>query len=227
MRSALHLAGSQGFIHLKSEVETAYPGLRVSLAEGQLAITGTFPVQHDGSAIDFFRIRVEVPKAFPRDLPTVFETEGRIPWIADRHVESSGKACLFVPDERWKYFSENGTLLDFLRGPVHAFFLSQHVFENTGKWPFGARSHGVDGIAEAYAEELGSADLELVCRYLDVLRKSEVKGHWPCPCGNGKKLRDCHQDQVRALRAKVSPRVASDSWQRVSAEVAKRRRRGR
>lgn len=225
MKSALHTAGSEAFVQLKSEVETAYPGLRVSLSEGRLSVAGTFPVQHAGSALDFFRIRVEVPESFPLDLPVVFETEGRIPWTANRHVESCGKACLFVPDERWKYFPESGTLLEFLRGPVHAFFLSQHVFEKTGAWPFGARSHGVEGIAEAYAEELGSADLDLVCRYLDVLRKPEVKGHWPCPCGSGRKLRDCHQDQVQALRAKISPRVATDSWQRVSTEVAIRRRR--
>lgn len=39
----------------------------------------------------------------------------------------------------------------------------------------------------------------------------KVKGHWLCPCRNGKKLRDCHFNQIQELREKISRKVAARS----------------
>ncbi|WP_167434446.1 SEC-C metal-binding domain-containing protein [Mesorhizobium helmanticense] len=36
--------------------------------------------------------------------------------------------------------------------------------------------------------------------FLLALGQGKVKGHWPCPCGSGKNLRNCHDDRVRQLR---------------------------
>jgi hypothetical protein len=48
--------------------------------------------------------------------------------------------------------------------------------------------------------------------YLDYLAAKKVKGHWPCPCRSGKKLRDCHSYQIKELRNNISRKDAERSF---------------
>ena len=65
----------------------------------------------------------------------------------------------------------------------------------------------------AYGEILGVTDEEQIRRFLDCLGHKKVKGHWNCPCGTGKRIRDCHVTRSgdsrtsfpRRLRVRPSP----------------------
>lgn len=204
-----HLTDPESFARMRAEVEAAYPDLRLSIQDECVFIQGSFPIKEDGAALDRYSIEVRVPQDFPKDLPVLREVGGRIPWDADRHVNINGDACLLVPDERWRHFPEGRTLRDFLDGPVRSFLIGQSVYDRTGKWPFGQRSHGRAGILEAYAEMLNiSPDRETIRAFLDLISRREVKGHWPCPCGAGKILRKCHGARVWVLREKIGPEIA-------------------
>ena len=193
MKLPWHLAERDSYSNMKAEVGAAYPDLRFLIQDECVFIQGSFPIKEDGAVLDRYSIDVRVPRDFPKALPVLREVGGRIPWNADRHVNSNGDACLFVPDERWRYFPERGTLLEFLIGPVRNFLIGQSLFESAGKWPFGQRGHGNAGILEAYGEMLNiSPDRETVMAFLGLLSRREVKGHWPCPCGSDKILRKCH-----------------------------------
>jgi len=189
-------------------VRRAYPHLHFLPDDEHINIQGGFPVTLDGMILDRFRLSATVPGEYPKAVPVVRETGGRIPWDRDRHIEPDGKACLFLEEERGVYFPVGAPLLDFFRGPVNSFFLGQLYFEEFGTWPFGQRAHGRAGIIEFYAEKLGTADLRTIIAAVEYLQHGEIKGHWPCPCGNGKRLRDCHMPQLAALRRTVSPEVA-------------------
>jgi len=41
---------------------------------------------------------------------------------------------------------------------------------------------------------------------VQLLLGSELKGHWQCPCGSGKRLRKCHLQALIELRSKEIPR---------------------
>ncbi len=227
MTKAWHRANPESFAQMRADVEAAYPNLNffidhevetdieamltgiksVSGEDDILVIRGSFPIKDEhGKPIDQFSIEVFVPPDFPKNLPLVREVRGRIPRHVDRHIYPEGFACLFAPGERFMHFPEGSTLLDFLEGPVRNFFISQSTFELTGEWPFGQRSHDSDGIVESYAEMFGVPPMrENVARFLLLIQRREVKGHWPCPCGNGKRLRDCHGPIIRHLKTKVSP----------------------
>lgn len=204
MRMPWHLADPESYASMKVEIEAAYPDLHFSIQDECVFIRGSFPIREDGAVLYRYSIEVRVPRDFSKGIPVVREIGGRIPWDADRHVNSNGDACLFVPDERWRCFPEGGTLLDFLDGPVRSFFISQSFFERAGKWPFGQRIHGPDGIVEVYAEMIGiSPDRKTVLAFLGLLSRREVKGHWPCPCESGRILRKCHGTKVWELRDKI------------------------
>ena len=87
--------------------------------------------------------------------------------------------------------------------------ISYGLFRQEG--PFGQWAHGAKGIFQFYRELLKTSDLRVMTTYLDYLAAKKVKGHWPCPCRSGKKLRDCHFDQIKELRDNISRRDAERS----------------
>jgi hypothetical protein len=127
---------------------------------------------------------------------------------------ADGAACILLPDERWKVWPHGSTLLYFLDVPVRNFFLGQSLVERGDPWPFGQWSHGAEGIREYYGEVLSTNDTKVITEYLDCLSKKKIKGHWPCPCRSGKRLRDCHATLVHDLATKISRQVAAQSFEK-------------
>jgi hypothetical protein len=65
----------------------------------------------------------------------------------------------------------------------------------------------VSGFIEANAKEIES-DHEAIKRLFEYLSKDQIKGHWSCYCGSGKKLRDCHFDELSKLRSDIDVKKA-------------------
>ena len=195
------------------EVETTYPNLHFFTKGDTVCLSGSFPLVDGARVIDRFSIEIELPRNCPDGLPIVREIGGRIPHIPDRHILPDGTACLFVPDERWRICPPGTSLLN---GPVRNFFLGQSMFELTGTWPFGTRSHGAQGIFESYSDILGTTDKAAIIRYLEVISKKDIKQHWMCPCGSGKQIRMCHSHLIVDLSKKIPHKVARESLKKIS-----------
>jgi hypothetical protein len=118
---------------------------------------------------------------------------------------------VLLPDERWRLWPAGAPLLDFLAGLLHSFFLAQSLVELGEAWPFGQWAHGAKGIFEYYCELLKTADLRVITTFLDYMVGKKIKGYWPCPCNNGKRLRDCHFRFVMDLRERISRKDALKS----------------
>lgn len=179
-------------------------------------IRGTFPVRGpDSRVLDRYRISIEIPHDYPRSLPIVRELDGRTPWKPEFHVDGDGKACVLLPDDRWRCFPEGARFRDFLDGPVHDFFLGQSLVALGGDWPFGEWGHGPDGILEYYREVLQADDDLTVLRFIYILTKQSLKIGWDCPCGSGRKIRRCCHAKITDLRGKIRPAVARESWKKL------------
>lgn len=204
------------FDEFKQALAAGYPSLHASIEGGRVLVRGTLFLRGGGIEIDHYQIETEVPNTFPQGLPVVREVGGRIPWIRDRHIEpENGRACVLLPDERHKYFPVGAPLIDFIRGPVENFFLSQTYFEKTGKWLSGQWAHGVNGIIDHYAEVLGTDNRVIIETCIRYLARKELKGHWECYCGGGKRLRECHLDRIKDMRSKVSQKTAMESLKKL------------
>ncbi len=200
----------------EAEVSGRYTDLRIIVERGTVSICGSLPVMDEGEILGRFQIEVVLPSDFPDSTPVVRETGGRIPWHEDRHVNpQNGEACPIVPEE-WLLRPDHGSILAFLDGPVRNFFLGQILVDAGQPWPFGERKHGRDGLLEAYAEMVGTSDINAVVRYLDCLSKETLKGHWSCPCGSNRRVRDCHREELQALRLRIPPRVARQALERLA-----------
>lgn len=211
---------------IRRDLATNYPTLHLSLVGRWAEVRGTFPVLGEaGKVLDRFQVKIILPPDFPRSLPIPFETGGRIPWTAARHVvEHSGAACVLLPDVRWKVFPVGAPFLDYLKGPFHSYFLGQLVVEAGGTWPYGEWGHAADGILEFYYDNIGVRTPEAVMRYLVAMKRSKLKPHKACPCGSTRQLASCCLVEVQALRAKIDPQTAAQSLEYVKEEIGRRRR---
>jgi len=196
----------------KAEVEAHCPELRFVVENDLVYVRGSFAVMFEGQVLDRYSVELQLARNHPAELPVVRETGNRIPRHIDRHLlAADGTACVLLPDERWRLWPVGSPLLKYLTGPLHSFFLAQTMVEEGQPWPFGQWAHGSRGVFQFYRELLKTSDLRVMTTYLDYLAAKKVKGHWPCPCRNGKKLRDCHFDQVKDLREKITRKAAERS----------------
>lgn len=213
MKKLWHILKPELLARMKEDVQSAYPNLRFYAEEEAVFVRGEFPLIDEGQTLDRFSIEIELPRYDPDEIPILREVGGRIFRTADNHINGpSGDICLFVPDERWRIYPRGSTLLDFLNVPVRNYFIGYCLVEMGEPWPFGQRSHGADGIFEYYSELLCTDDRQVVMRYLECLSSPTLKGHWDCPCGSHKRIRNCHQAKLNELRAKIPPSTAQYSW---------------
>lgn len=200
---------------LRDVLSTTYPELVVVGEKGIVRIRGTFPIVHDGEVLDKFLMELRVPPNFPKEIPILREIGGRVPCIPDRHTNSNGDSCPLVPEEWLLLPREKRTVLTFLDGPVRNFFLFQALKERGQPWPWGERSHGRQGLLEAYGELVGMRTETAIVKCLGYLTAKKIKGHWSCPCGSGRSLRDCHLVLVRSAQARVPRAVAASALRRL------------
>jgi hypothetical protein len=196
----------------KAEVEAHFPELRFVAENDLVYVRGSFAVMFEEQVLDRYAVELQLARNHPTGLPVVRETGGRIPRHIDRHIlAADGTACVLLPDERWRLWPVGSLLLKYVTGPLHSFFLAQTMVEEGHPWPFGQWAHGARGVFQFYRELLKTSDLRVMTTYLDYLAAKKVKGHWPCACRNGKKLRECHFDQINDLREKISRKDAQNS----------------
>jgi hypothetical protein len=195
---------------IRADLLARYPSLHLFINEaGEAEVRGTFPVlSPEGRELDRYQVTIELHADYPDSLPVVRETGGRIPWHKDSHVEPDGRACVLIPDDRWRSFPKGSPFRRFLEGPVHNYFLGQSLVAQGEKWPFGEWLHGPEGLLQYYQELLGTGDVRTVARFLYVLNKLNLKLHWDCPCGGGRKIEKCCKAKIIDLRKKIPAAMA-------------------
>jgi hypothetical protein len=189
---------------LEADLAREFPTLHVVVSGDLVVLKGAFEVRDGAEVLDWYSVEIELLPDHPKCLPVVRETGGRIPWVLDpHHVLPNGRACVVLPDAYWL---ENATgevsLLEYLRGPLHQYFVGQCLVETGDPWPRGEWAHGPKGMFEHYASVFGTQDVWAVCRLMFAALKP-MKGHLSCPCGSGHRYRRCHRDLVLRIRSRV------------------------
>lgn len=203
---------------IQSDLRSTQPNLHLIIhPDGMAQIRGTFALHSpSGGFLTRFQVLIELPPEYPESLPIVYEVGGRIPKTIDRHIEPDGKACVLLPDDRWRVFPVDAPLRVFLSGSLHEFFLSQSLVERGEPWPFGEWRHGEQGVLDYYQKLLATNDTAVVSQFLYILARDSFKQHWDCPCGSGRRIRACCRDRILDLRQKISPAITKSSLNRLN-----------
>ncbi len=192
-----------------------HPGMALRPAGGgALNLVGTlrFSATSDKypTITDAFQLRISVPPAFPRELPQVFETGGRIPKGGDYHVNPDDSLCLGSRLRLLWKLSKAPSFLGYAENCIVPYlFAVSHKLTHGGPLPFGELAHGQPGELADCAElfSVKSANqVQMVIRYLGMKKRRANK--LACPCQCGRRLGKCHFNQ----RLREFRNIASRNW---------------
>ena len=176
--------------------------LKLAQHDGETILSGTVPFEasYDGleTIVDTFDIELAIPSNFPTRLPHVKETGGQISSDYD-HLDPGGTLCLAVPIEQRRVFLEEPTLLGFVNRLVIPYLYGYCYFRKHGHHPFEEAAHGYEGILHHYKDSLGLDDDLAALRVISFLLEYGYRGHHDCPCGSGRRVRDCHGPKLLQL----------------------------
>jgi hypothetical protein len=196
------------------------PGLHliVNSSADWARIVGTVRVQLPDGRIQGFEIAIEYPGSDPFELPDTYDIVKRFPPEPDRHIESDGRFCMWLPEEApsREFEAEGGLSLYLYR--VQEFIALQLMYEVRRKlgvtpyWPGDEWGHGEAGHREWLEQHtvgLNADQLQALLFRVQVRGKASQR----CPCGSGKRLGNCHKDWLKVLRRVWSdPAVVSASY---------------
>lgn len=151
---------------------------------------------------DKYKIQILFPFDYPKKIPIVSELENRIPSSADSHNNKNGDGfCLGVPGDIYAKIYKNSTFKYFISEIVIPFLYANTFYEKYKKYPWPTRPHFGAGLIEYYQTLFNLKNEELTKKFLYniAFSKEIVKGHTQCPCGSGKKFRNCHRPLYTTL----------------------------
>lgn len=196
MKHAVLYAHVEELLAIHSQLGVAYEDKHRIVIAGTLAFEAA-PKGEDPIS-DSFQIQIHIPGQYPARLPKTKETEGKI----DRsygHFLEGDYLCLALPVEERRRFSDTPTLLGYVNNLVIPYLYNYRIWELTGESPFGELAHYAPGILQYYREQLEVESDLVVLQALTMLIESGYRGHRSCPCGSGRKVRDCHAVPLRRL----------------------------
>ena len=166
--------------------------------------------------------------------------EGKLPYVIDRsgniekdypHRYSDGMLCLATDIDMVLEFEKNSSLVNWMQRFVEPYYITYEYYKRYGEYPNGDRAHGEDGIVQSYMEIFSVDGSHAVSLLHEIVHKT-YRGHQLCPCGSGKRLRNCHGEIV--LWFKRHPMLLLQAtkdyqklWQRYIYEHSKQQRNTR
>lgn len=192
-----------------------YPGMALRpCRDDGIVIVGTFQfcgTPPGGPKIcDSYELKLEVPKSFPKQFPTVKELQGKIPRDGTFHINPDDTLCLGSPLSILIRVAQAPTLSGFAGKCIVPFLYAVSKRLSDGSdFVFSELRHGNKGIFDDYTEVLGLRDPDDVTKALKALAtRRRVANKQPCPCKCGKRLGGCRYHH------KLNPfrKLASRSW---------------
>lgn len=174
---------------------TAYPGLSITNSTSSLLqINGSIYVFR--TALNFtvqksYSVEILVPIGVDA-FPTIRETNNLLdPNYPHRYIQDGG-LCLETDTAIRFHFIDGFDLVAWMDEFVEPYFFSYEYYMRYGEFPFGERPHYIEGIFYTYQEFFHTKNLQETAAMLAYASDHNYRGHSPCPCSSGKKLRSCH-----------------------------------
>lgn len=149
-----------------------------------------------------YRVAIEVPRTFPRDLPRVVESQGRIP--RSFHHLADGALCLGSPIAQTLAIAAEPTVGAFIDRVVVPYLYGHAFHARFGRMPYGELAHGAAGLADDVRRQFrlpSRTCAEEFLRLAGLKRRHANKR--PCPCRSGRRVGRCHGAAVHVARRRL------------------------
>lgn len=180
------------------ELRQKYPYLFLKKKDDEYFVSGTIFIEKDDIK-DRYEVEIQINRDYPKKVPTVRETRSKI--VQTFHHYPDGILCLEAPLTVHEIFQANKTLINFIDNLLVPYLYVHSYYLKHDKLPFGEHAHGAEGILEDYKKRFEISEDSSVLRLLQILAENTYRGHYICPCGSKRKLRDCHGKNLLRLKS--------------------------
>ena len=146
-----------------------------------------------------FYLVVLIDRTKQLSIPIVWLPKEKRPYKFE-HLYPDNTCCLGLTHEVIEIWGEKQSAKDFFEKIIDPFLINLLCCRYSGKCATGERPHGEYGVVDYYKNLLGMTAIEcknaLPYLYRKTMRDELAKGHNPCPCGSGEKLRHCHREKI-------------------------------
>lgn len=178
-----------------AEANCKFTGLQLNEGQdGRYSVAGILEFRsdyHDKEIEDAYNIEILIPDDYPSTAPRTRSVDGKVPQEFHTYPENL-TFCTGAPLCEKLIFFEQPTLMNYIEKLLVPYLFSYSCLQKYGELPYGELGHGAPGILSFYKELFSVHDDYQALAMLTFLADYKYKGHYPCPCGNKKKLRDCH-----------------------------------
>ena len=146
--------------------------------------------------LDNYDLKIQFPYSYPKELPRVWETGGRIPNHDEYHNSADTGMCLATPAELRRYIYQDGSLKFFIQDFVVQFLYAYSYRLKHKVYPWPTQAHNYNGILDDFRELFYLQDncqTELFLRTIYKHNRKALKKHKYCPCKSGKRFWQCHK----------------------------------
>lgn len=157
-----------------------------------------------------FEIKI---KLFNEDLPKVWELSNKVR-NNYQHLYEDGRLCLATDIEQRLYLKKH-TVIEWIKEYVEKYFVSYIYYKKYGVYPFGEHSHGEKGTYEFIKMHYKMDNLNDAKSIYEYICTKKYRGHLDCPCGSGKKLRNCHGNIILELLNGDEIEILKDNYRRM------------
>jgi hypothetical protein len=176
------------------------------IVKGELDICDT-----EGDYWETFHIIIGMPQCYPHCVPIVLENSKLIPRDIDWHISQEGVCCVDIEHNLLAMAKRGINLNSFIREKVYPYFANQIYKLSEEKYAGKEYSHHLDGIIQYYIEDLKLISLEIIINFLErILSNSFIGRNNKCPCGSGKKIKDCHLDEINTIKSIGRKKIEED-----------------
>jgi hypothetical protein len=147
---------------------------------------------------DAYNVEIQIADDYPCTVPRTSSADGKVPKEFHTYPENM-TFCTAAPlIEKLKFF-EHPTLKNYIEKLLIPYLFSYSCLQKYGELPYGDLGHGAPGILNSYKELFCVYDDFVVLGILKFLAYGKYKGHYPCPCGSKRKLRECHSSLIHKV----------------------------
>ena len=193
-------------------LEREYPALKPVFENEHWQLVGTLDVIDEfGKKWDQYQVKIIYPHEFPKKVPVMFETGGRIPRETDYHVNGDGSCCLSVPALEMIILSKGINTINFIQELAIPYLANQTYKRKKGHFAGEEFAHGAGGIYQFYSDTFQTQNPVIILTLLGGLILNQLTGrNNPCPCNSGKKYKKCHLQAVQYLSPVSREMLISD-----------------
>ena len=157
-----------------------------------------------------FEIKIKI---FNNDLPIVWEISNKISKNY-QHMYNDRSLCL-ATDLEQRLYMKSHTIVEWIKEYVEKYFVSYIYYKRYGVFPFGEHSHGEKGIYEFIKIHYKMNNLIEAKKIYEYVCTKKYRGHLDCPCGSGKKIRNCHGKLILELLNSDEIKILKDHYRRM------------